>query len=92
MLKRLEEDGAADCGAAKPAPAQRACEGLPKKVLIAEDNIVSQQAAKRFLEAIAACERNYPGLFIGGQVSDGISLPNCVAAGRKLASEATATL
>jgi len=52
MLKRLEEDGAADCGAAKPAPAQRACEGLPKKVLIAEDNIVSQQAAKRFLEAI----------------------------------------
>jgi CheY-like chemotaxis protein/HPt (histidine-containing phosphotransfer) domain-containing protein len=52
MLKRLEEDGAADCGAAKPVPAERACEGLPKKVLIAEDNVVSQQAAKRFLEAI----------------------------------------
>jgi two-component system sensor histidine kinase/response regulator len=52
MLKRLEEDGAADCGAAKPTPEERACEGLPKKVLIAEDNVVSQQAAKRFLEAI----------------------------------------
>jgi two-component system sensor histidine kinase/response regulator len=52
MLKRLEEDGAADSGAGKSAAAERACEGLPKKVLIAEDNVVSQQAAKRFLEAI----------------------------------------
>src|SRR6195256_4206766 len=52
MLKRLEEDGAADSGTAQPAAAERACEGLPKKVLIAEDNVVSQQAAKRFLEAI----------------------------------------
>ncbi|MDB6102717.1 MAG: hypothetical protein JWO52_2716 [Gammaproteobacteria bacterium] len=52
MLKRLEEDGAADSGPGKPAAAERACEGLPKKVLIAEDNVVSQQAAKRFLEAI----------------------------------------
>jgi two-component system, sensor histidine kinase and response regulator len=52
MLKRLEEDGAADSGAGKPATAERASEGLPKKVLIAEDNVVSQQAAKRFLEAI----------------------------------------
>lgn len=52
MLKRLEEDGAADSGAGKPATAAGASEGLPKKVLIAEDNVVSQQAAKRFLEAI----------------------------------------
>lgn len=52
MLKRLEEDGAADSGAGKPATAERASEGLPKKVLIAEDNVVSRQAAKRFLEAI----------------------------------------
>jgi CheY-like chemotaxis protein/HPt (histidine-containing phosphotransfer) domain-containing protein len=52
MLKRLEEDGAADSGTAQPAAAERACEGLRKKVLIAEDNVVSQQAAKRFLEAI----------------------------------------
>ena len=47
MPKRLEVDGAA-----RPAPAGRACEGLPNKVLIAEDNVVSQQAARRFLEAI----------------------------------------
>src|SRR6266581_2546088 len=47
MLKRLEKDGAA-----RPAAAQRACERLPAKVLIAEDNVVSQQAARRFLEAI----------------------------------------
>jgi CheY-like chemotaxis protein len=52
MLTRLEEDGAADSGAGKPASAESAGEGLPKKVLIAEDNVVSQQAAKRFLEAI----------------------------------------
>jgi two-component system sensor histidine kinase/response regulator len=52
MLKRLEDDGAADSGAGKPATAERACEGLPKKVLIAEDNVVSQQVARRFLEAI----------------------------------------
>jgi two-component system sensor histidine kinase/response regulator len=52
MLKRLEAHGTADSGAAKPAAAESANEGLPKKVLIAEDNIVSQQAAKRFLEAI----------------------------------------
>jgi two-component system, sensor histidine kinase and response regulator len=52
MLKRLEDDGAADSGAGKPPAAERACEGLPKTVLIAEDNVVSQQAARRFLEAI----------------------------------------
>src|SRR5579864_5226886 len=52
MLKRLEEDGAADSSAGKPASAESSSEGLPKKVLIAEDNVVSQQAAKRFLEAI----------------------------------------
>src|ERR1700730_9407882 len=52
MLKRLEEDGAADSGAGKPASAEPTSEGLPKKVLIAEDNVVSQQAAKRFLEAM----------------------------------------
>jgi len=52
MLKRLEEDGAANSGAEKPAAAERAGEGLPKKVLIAEDNVVSQQVARRFLEAI----------------------------------------
>lgn len=42
------------------------------------------------LEAMAACERANPGLFIGGQARDGISLPACIAAGEKLATRATA--
>jgi oxygen-dependent protoporphyrinogen oxidase len=37
------------------------------------------------IQAIADCEQAYPGLFIGGQARDGISLPNCLAAGEKLA-------
>ncbi len=55
MLKRLEKDGAA-----RPAAAQRACERLPAKVLIAEDNVVSQQAARRFLEAIGSQMERQP--------------------------------
>jgi CheY-like chemotaxis protein len=51
MLKRLEEDGAAR-GDANPATGESTSEGLPKKVLVAEDNVVSQQVATRFLEAI----------------------------------------
>jgi two-component system, sensor histidine kinase and response regulator len=51
MLKRLEEDGAAR-GDAKPVTGESTSEGLPKKVLVAEDNVVSQQVATRFLEAI----------------------------------------
>lgn len=39
----------------------------------------------RFLNAIATCEQNNQGLFIGGQVRDGIALPACIAAGEKLA-------
>jgi two-component system, sensor histidine kinase and response regulator len=52
MLKRLEEDGAPHSGDAKPAAEESTNEGLPKKVLVAEDNVVSQQVARRFLEAI----------------------------------------
>jgi two-component system sensor histidine kinase/response regulator len=51
MLKRLEEDGAAR-GDVKPVTGESTSEGLPKKVLVAEDNVVSQQVATRFLEAI----------------------------------------
>ena len=43
---------------------------------------------ERFLEAMTACERAYPHLFIGGQARDGISLPACLAAGEKLAQRA----
>lgn len=41
---------------------------------------------ERFLETIAACERTFPNLFIGGPVRDGISLPQCLIAGQTLAT------
>jgi oxygen-dependent protoporphyrinogen oxidase len=44
---------------------------------------------ERFLDAITRVEKANPGLLIGGHVRDGISLPNCVAAGEKLAARAS---
>lgn len=41
-----------------------------------------------FLETMAECERRHPGIFIGGHVRDGISVPNCIEAGIKLAERA----
>jgi two-component system, sensor histidine kinase and response regulator len=58
MLKRLEagpEARAGDATSTALLTAGSAHEGLPKKVLVAEDNVVSQQLAKRYLEAIG-CE------------------------------------
>ena len=46
---------------------------------------------ERFLDLIAAAEHSHPGLFIGGQIRDGISLPACIAAGEKLAARASST-
>ncbi len=43
---------------------------------------------ERFLEEMSACERAYPGFFLGGQARDGIALPACLAAGEKLAVRA----
>ncbi len=43
----------------------------------------------RFLDAITACEEQNQGLFIGGQVRDGIALPACISAGEKLAARVT---
>lgn len=43
---------------------------------------------ERHLEAMAACERTHPGLFVGGQARDGIAVPACLAAGEKLAARA----
>lgn len=37
------------------------------------------------LEAIAACERGHPGLLIGGNARDGISLSDCIMSGTALA-------
>lgn len=76
MLKRPEEDGAPASGAAESACS--AAIDLPRKVLVAEDNVVSQQVARRFLEAIgcsvvvvedgaaavAACSRQEFGLVL----------------------------
>ena len=44
----------------------------------------------RFKEAMAAAERGASGLFLGGNCRDGISLANCIGAGRRLAREASA--
>lgn len=40
-----------------------------------------QLGYERYLDAMAACERNYPGLFIAGHVRDGIALPSCLVSG-----------
>ncbi len=45
---------------------------------------------ERFLGAITRCETDHPGLFIGGQARDGIGLPDCAAAGLRLADKALA--
>ena len=47
---------------------------------------------ERHLDSMAACERTYPGLLIGGQARNGISVPACIAAGESLAEQAAATL
>ena len=41
---------------------------------------------ERFLDVIASTETAHPGLYIGGHIRDGISVPNCLAAGEKLAA------
>ncbi len=41
---------------------------------------------QRFKDACAAVELAAPGLFIGGNCRDGISLANCIESGRRLAS------
>lgn len=38
------------------------------------------------LEAMAAFEHAHPGLFLGGHFRDGISVPDCIAAGKKAAA------
>jgi protoporphyrinogen/coproporphyrinogen III oxidase len=38
------------------------------------------------LEAMARCENAHPGLLIGGNIRDGISLPDCIRSGLSLAN------
>jgi oxygen-dependent protoporphyrinogen oxidase len=42
----------------------------------------------RHKEAILGFEANAPGVFIGGNARDGISLANCIESGRRLATAA----
>jgi oxygen-dependent protoporphyrinogen oxidase len=37
------------------------------------------------LDAMRRCEEENPGLFIGGNAREGISLPDCIASGTALA-------
>jgi protoporphyrinogen/coproporphyrinogen III oxidase len=39
----------------------------------------------RMIELMAECERSHPGLYIGGSVRDGISIPDCLRSGAALA-------
>src|SRR4051794_30978195 len=78
MLKRIEADGGAPISDANPVASESTRDGLPKKVLIAEDNVVSQQVARHYLEAmgcnvvvvedghaaVAACARQEFGLVL----------------------------
>jgi oxygen-dependent protoporphyrinogen oxidase len=43
---------------------------------------------ERFQEPLAQCENRYRGLFIGGNARDGISLPDCVKSGGRIAQQA----
>lgn len=40
---------------------------------------------ERFVEPLTRCENDNPGLFVGGNSRDGISLPDCLKSGRALA-------
>jgi oxygen-dependent protoporphyrinogen oxidase len=40
---------------------------------------------ERWQEQITALENRHPGLFIGGNARDGISVPDCVKSGLRLA-------
>lgn len=42
----------------------------------------------RYLDLMTRLEQQHPGLLVGGHVRDGISVPACLAAGRRLAERA----
>jgi oxygen-dependent protoporphyrinogen oxidase len=47
---------------------------------------------QRYKDAISAVEASAPGLFIGGNCRDGVSLGNCIESGRRLANVAADAL
>jgi len=47
---------------------------------------------EHFLDLISRSETENPGLFVGGNVRDGISLPDCIKSGGRLANQAAAYL
>jgi oxygen-dependent protoporphyrinogen oxidase len=47
---------------------------------------------QRFKDVMDSVERHAPGLFLGGNCRDGISLANCIAGGQRLAAAARAAL
>lgn len=51
-----------------------------------------QLGYERFLDAIGASEKAYPGLMVGGQVRDGIALPSCLESGLAMADRAVSDL
>src|SRR4051794_38007554 len=77
MLKRIDADGA-PVSDADPVAAESIRAGMPKKVLVTEDNVVSQQVARHYLQAmgcnvvvvedghaaVAACARQEFGLVL----------------------------
>ena len=46
---------------------------------------------ERFLEVVARAEADHPGLHVGGNMRDGISVPACLASGEKLAARAASS-
>lgn len=52
MLKRIDADGGAPVSDANPVAAEPTRADLPKKVLVAEDNVVSQHVARHYLQAM----------------------------------------
>ncbi|WP_404421426.1 protoporphyrinogen oxidase [Nibricoccus sp. IMCC34717] len=45
---------------------------------------------QRFLDAIEVTEHTYAGLFVGGQLRNGIAVPQCIEAGERLAERCLA--
>ncbi len=74
------------------APDLRELLGVSGKPVFVRHNVSARAIPQynlgheRFLEVIARAEQAFDGLFVGGQVGDGISVPACIQAGLALAA------